>query len=145
MTKTYKAGEIICTENTFENWMYEIVSGRVEVIKSYGKEEQVTLAELTEGFFGEMSLLDCLPRTATVIAKEDTEVKIIDEELFAEYMNGDPEKVNKLLICLTVRLSKLNSEYLEACKTVKRCLQEEKKEKSLLVSMKRFAQIFRMR
>lgn len=145
MTKTYKAGEIICTENTFENWMYEIVSGCVEVIKSYGQEEQTKLAELTEGFFGEMSLLDCLPRTATVIAKEDTVVTIIDEELFAQYINGDPEKVNALLICLLNRLSQLNSEYLEACKTVKKCLEAERKEKSLLASMKKFAQIFRMR
>ncbi len=145
MTKTYKAGEIICNENSYEMWMYELVSGSVEVIKDYGTAEEETLSVITSGYFGEMGLIDALPRTATVVAKEDTTVAIIDEDALNSYFEDAPEKVAAIFICLAERLGKLNENYLEACQTVKTYLGNESKDNAVTAAMKKFASIFRAR
>lgn len=145
MNKTFEKGEIICRENEFENWMYEIISGCVEVIKNYGEDSEKKLAEVTSGFIGEMGMIDNLPRTATLIAKEETVLRYLDKDGLAEYMEDESEKSTELLICLMNRLNQLNGEYIEACSTIKSYIETDKKEKSLLAKMKRFAGIFRVR
>ena len=65
-TREYKAKESIFNEGEVGLGMYIIVKGNVRIV--YSSDHQV-LAELSEGdFFGELSLLDESPRSATAIA-----------------------------------------------------------------------------
>ena len=145
MNTTFKQGEIICRENTYENWMYEIISGCIEVVKDYEMDTQKTLAEVRSGFIGEMGMLDTLPRAATLIAKEETVLRYLDRDGLEDYVAAEPEKSTELLLCMMDRLNKLNGDYLDACNTIKDYLETEEKEKSLLGRMKKFASIFRGR
>lgn len=92
-----KAGEIVVRENEQGSSLYVILEGAVE-IRHYaqGEDRFVTslsaspaLSKQYEGdFFGEMSMLDIEPRSATVTAIEDCKFLVLTHEtlvtLFAE-------------------------------------------------------------
>ena len=81
---TFKKGEIIFRQGEPGNCMYDIHWGRVGVYAEYGTANEKKLAELYPGdFFGEMGLLEQSPRSATVVALEDsTQVSAIMESDF---------------------------------------------------------------
>jgi CRP/FNR family cyclic AMP-dependent transcriptional regulator len=89
--KSYKESEIIFEENTLGDEMYVIHSGRVKLsTKAPGRE--VDLATLGAGeFFGEMSLVDAAPRTATAISLEDnTRLIALDQAKFLYLVSQQP-------------------------------------------------------
>lgn len=144
--KTFKSGDIICKEGAYELWMYEVVSGSASVYKDYGLSTQEKIADVSEGYIGEMGLINSMPRIATVVANEATELKVIDEAGFAEYIRNS-DKTADLLLCLVERQNKINTEYLEACSTVRDYLKAEEanapKSSGLIGAMKKFAAAFR--
>ena len=87
--KTFHAGDFIIVESTQGNSMYIISKGTVLVTTSDRKGEVVALGTLKDGaFFGELSLFDNLPRSATVTAIKETSIFMITrndlEELFSK-------------------------------------------------------------
>jgi CRP-like cAMP-binding protein len=56
------------------------------------------------GIFGEMALIDGSPRSASAVAREPTEVAVIDEKAFLYLVGKDPAFALDLLRQLTVRL-----------------------------------------
>ena len=78
-TAQYKSGEIIIRENDQGETAYVIESGRVEVTK-YLQGKNIHLTYLYPGeTFGEMSMIDDKPRSATITAADDTEVRVFRE------------------------------------------------------------------
>lgn len=77
------ANERLIAEGDRGSSMFIVVQGRVKVVREQaGEDKELLLAELGEGaFFGEMALLSDAPRTASVIAIEDTMVFEISREL----------------------------------------------------------------
>ena len=70
----YRSGQMIEREGDLGTSLHIIRTGSVDVYQHYGTDEQQLLASFGEGdFFGEMALLLGRPRSATIIAKEDTE------------------------------------------------------------------------
>lgn len=66
---TFGPGHVIARQGDVGTGFFVIVSGSVRVVR-----DGVTIATLGPGeFFGELSVLDGLPRTAQVIALEPTE------------------------------------------------------------------------
>ncbi len=69
---TYPAGALIMREGTTGSSMYILLSGSVKVWKMVD-EEEIVISVLSSGsYFGELSLLDNLPRSANVQSLEDT-------------------------------------------------------------------------
>ena len=69
----FRAGDIIVEEAETGNRMFVIYSGRVEVVKHLGEAHETILALLKpKEFFGEMCIIECLTRCASVRAIEDT-------------------------------------------------------------------------
>lgn len=104
--KVYNDGEIIVREGEPGDCMYYILAGRVGVFLRCGTPEEKKLAELEEQqFFGEMSLLSGLPRSATVMSLEDnTCVLEISRDNFAAFCAEYPEKVFAIMQQLCGRL-----------------------------------------
>ncbi|MFO7558208.1 MAG: cyclic nucleotide-binding domain-containing protein [Desulfobacterales bacterium] len=71
----YKAGECIIEEGLFDNVVYYMVSGQVQIIKK-GK-ELITLRR-TGDVFGEMGVITGSIRSASVVAKQDTVCLALD-------------------------------------------------------------------
>jgi len=97
-------GDIIFSEGEIGNEMFIIQAGTVELIKSIGKETRV-LATLEKGdFFGEMSVLEDLPRTASARAKTDVELVRINGTTFDTMLKGNAEIAVRMMRKLSRRL-----------------------------------------
>lgn len=95
--KTFHSGDFIIVEGTQGNTMYIINSGAVLVTKSDRKGEQVSLGVLNDGaFFGELSLFDSLPRSATVTAIEDTTIFMLTRNELDDLFSRNPGIANKI-------------------------------------------------
>ena len=69
----FHAGETIVGEAEAGNRMFIVQTGRVEVVKNLGTMRETALAVLgPKEFFGEMCIIECLTRCASVRAIEDT-------------------------------------------------------------------------
>lgn len=115
--RTFTKNEVIFREGSESDCMYDIQWGSVGIYANYGTENQELLAELkSEEFFGEMGLIDELPRSATAVALENnTKVKVISEELFGKYLEEKPTKVLMIMMHLSSRIRALTKDYMAAC------------------------------
>ena len=66
------------------------------------------------GYFGELALLDRLPRSATVQAATDMELLAIDQKDFNQLMKDSPSTVRKLLVATASRLRSADTKAIEA-------------------------------
>ena len=80
--------------------MYVVRSGRVGILSGGAVLENIG----PNGTFGEMALIDGAPRSATAIAREPTEVAVIDEKAFLYLVEKNPAFALDLLRRLTARL-----------------------------------------
>lgn len=93
-------GTEIVKEGEIGHEFYLILSGSATVNR--GGED---IAELRPGnYFGEMSLLDKGPRSATVTADSDSELVIIGQREFAGVLEEVPAVAHKLLVSMAARL-----------------------------------------
>jgi hypothetical protein len=84
--------------------MYIIQSGTVELLKEIGGETRV-LATLEKGdFFGEMSVLEDLPRTASARAKTEVELVRINGATFDAMLKSNTEIAIRMMRKLSRRL-----------------------------------------
>ncbi|HYB53505.1 MAG TPA: cyclic nucleotide-binding domain-containing protein [Thermoanaerobaculia bacterium] len=111
---THAMGEIIFSEGEIGNEMFIIQTGTVELLKSIGKETRV-LATLEKGdFFGEMSVLEDLPRTASARAKTDVELVRINGATFDSMLKGNTEIAVRMMRKLSRRLRDVTTMLEEA-------------------------------
>jgi CRP-like cAMP-binding protein len=103
-TLELKTGEYIFREGDLGTEMYIINEGKVEILNVVGDEEQV-LAELEKGdFFGEMSVLEDLPRAASARAATDVRLLQINGSTFDQLLQGNPEIAVRMMRKLSRRL-----------------------------------------
>ena len=103
--KNYQKGTIILFEHDEGNAFFFIVKGEVKISRESNDGREVILSLLQDAdVFGEMSLLDGLPRSANVTAMEDTELYMIKREDFLELLNNHPDVSIALLEEITHRL-----------------------------------------
>jgi CRP-like cAMP-binding protein len=88
----YPAGTTLFNEGDSGDFIGFIVSGRLEVKKQTEfKGRQIVLALLSRGsFVGELSMVDEQPRSATVVASEDSELVILRREALDSLMQTYP-------------------------------------------------------
>ena len=86
-TVKFRTGDTIISEGEFGDTAYLITAGSVEVTVGEGAKVKRSLAKLAAGeVFGEMSLVDSGPRSATVKALSDTEcVETAYDELISSF------------------------------------------------------------
>lgn len=112
-TRQFEAGEVICREGDIGETAYVIVQGRVEVLKNLNG-KTVHLAYIGAGEpFGEMSMIDEKPRSATVIAVEKTIARELHRDDFVQTMQSHPEITMSLLKVLFERLREADATILQ--------------------------------
>lgn len=100
----YRKGDIIFREGDLGTEMYIIQNGKVRIYKDIDGYDQ-TLTVLEKGdFFGEMAILEGLPRTATAEAEEDTELIRINSANFVAMIKANPEIAIRIMRKLSLRL-----------------------------------------
>jgi len=126
--KKYDKDEIIIHKQDEGDSFFSIVSGRVKVVLAddEGKEFIVGILQSQE-FFGELSLIDGEPRSATVVAIEPTEVVTLGREDFIKQFTSHPDIAIKVLRVLGRRLRNANESmeslvFLDVCGRLARIL-----------------------
>ena len=106
--KYFKKGAKIIEEGTLSDCAYIVESGRVQVSKTMSNGEEQVIGILEENdIFGEMSLIDSLPRSATVLALEDCTISVMTPEIFNSLSKHNPEALMPILKILASRLRKV--------------------------------------
>ncbi len=107
--KKFKKGEIILREGSRGFNFYFILKGLVDVVLYTPGGRRVILNVLEEGnFFGEMSVLEGLPRSANIEAKTDCEILEISKENFLSTVKKHPECALSVLVECCNRLRTAN-------------------------------------
>jgi len=100
----FDKGEVIIKEGTHGRKLFIIISGRAEAIKNLGGKSERVLGSFGPRFyFGEMALIDDLPRSASVVAKEDTLVLTLEWDLRKE-IEQSPAMAVELLQMFSLRI-----------------------------------------
>ncbi len=103
--KTYPKGSVILFENDRGDSLFLVASGQVKVVLIGEDGREVILSVLGSGsFFGEMALIDDSPRSAHVIAMEDSTLLVLRREDFQQRLRSSPEVAIGLLRELSRRL-----------------------------------------
>ncbi len=104
LSVSFNAGETIFREGDLGTEMYIINDGKVEILNRVGEDERV-LAVLEKGdFFGEMSVLEDLPRAATARALTDSRLLQINGSTFDQMLQANPEIAVRMMRKLSRRL-----------------------------------------
>ena len=107
--RQYAKGEAIIRENEMGECAYLIEKGRVEITREKDGTRN-HIAFLEQGMtFGEMSMVDDLPRSATVTAVEETLVREVHRDNLYEMLSSNPDTMIKLLKGIFERLRIANS------------------------------------
>ena len=104
--RTYAKGEAIVNEGEQAVAFYVITSGRVQLTK---KGEQLGTMGPGE-CFGEMALLDGHPRSASVLALEDTKCLAMTRWDFSAELSANPAMAVAMLPVLSKRIRELEGE-----------------------------------
>ncbi|MBT5552095.1 MAG: cyclic nucleotide-binding domain-containing protein [Nitrospina sp.] len=106
MKKQYfKRGAQIIKEGMLSDCAYIIESGSVRVSKTLVNGEEQVIGVLQENdIFGEMGLIDSLPRSANVVALEDCTVTVMTQDTFNSLSRHNPTALMPILKVLAKRL-----------------------------------------
>ncbi|MCO5105476.1 MAG: cyclic nucleotide-binding domain-containing protein [Burkholderiaceae bacterium] len=90
--RNFPKGRTIVAEGEPSQSLYILLSGRAKVQRSDSEGKEVILAVLGSGdFFGEMSLIDEAPRSASVITLESCDFMSINKDAFRSMLMQSPE------------------------------------------------------
>jgi putative methionine-R-sulfoxide reductase with GAF domain len=110
--KVYVNNEVIFKEGDKAEVMYVIQSGKVKISKHTSHSGDITLATLTRGdIFGEMSIFDKLPRSATATVLGEARVLSIDRKKLFQNISDDPTLAFKILETMSQRIRRLNESF----------------------------------
>lgn len=109
----YDAGEVIFREGDQGDRLFIVLSGEVQVWKNHGKEDASLLSRYGAGrFFGEMALVDELPRSATSIAGEVAQLVFLTRDDFRGLVQRFPEVALSVMRSLSAIVRESNDSFV---------------------------------
>ncbi|HYA69687.1 MAG TPA: cyclic nucleotide-binding domain-containing protein [Acidimicrobiales bacterium] len=97
---TVEPGTMLCEEGAVGREFFFIVDGTATV-RRHGRK----IATLGNGqYFGELSLLDRRPRSATVVSESAMTVLVLDQRRFNGLLDAIPSLSHKLLVAMAERI-----------------------------------------
>ena len=103
--RRYPAGDIVLYKGNSGQVMYLILKGSVKVVITDETGGEIILSNFSTGeYFGEMSALDDMPRSANVVTIEDSEFLVISHDIIRISIRKNPDMALKLLSEMSRRL-----------------------------------------
>lgn len=114
-SRTYREGEVVFVEGDIGRALFVLESGAVELTRPTAGGPPVVLYKLKPGdFFGEMALLESLPRTATATATEKTHLHLLYKSKLDALLQSEPRIgvsiMRHLARLLSARLRRMNAD-----------------------------------
>jgi CRP-like cAMP-binding protein len=111
--RSFKKGEILVKQGDSGIGLYIIASGKVKIVKETADGDEMEVAIQGPGdFFGEMTVLDNAPRSASVFAVEDTDCLLLTSWVFKSRMELQPEIALMILPVVVKRFRETNKRLL---------------------------------
>lgn len=115
----FSAGDVIFRAGEVADCMYDIYDGCVGIYSDYQTENEKLLNKLyVDEVFGEMGILDDMPRSATAVCLDDCTVLVVKPENFMQFFQEKPAKVLQILQQMCIQLRDLTNIYLQVCETL---------------------------
>jgi CRP-like cAMP-binding protein len=103
--RTYARGEAVFSQGQRGDAVYSVATGRVRISATGAGGQEVFLNIMEPGdMFGEIAVMDGLPRTAGATALDETQLLVIKRMDFLKLLNDEPQLSIKLLQLLCTRL-----------------------------------------
>lgn len=103
--RTYPKNSIIITEGDVSNSLYVILSGEVKVFVSDADGRTNIINRLGPGdYFGELSLIDERPRSASIETLSKCQLSILSRQYFVSYLEANPRVAIRMLEGMGQRL-----------------------------------------
>jgi CRP-like cAMP-binding protein len=137
--KTFKKGEIIIKEGDVGKSFFKLLEGKAGVYADYAKKNPFRLGFLNAGeFFGEMSILEAYPRSATIVAEIAVTAIEIPGDDMTSYFKENPDQIIELMKHLGSRIETMAADYAESQVLLKQLKDsDEAKKKSLFSKIKK--------
>jgi CRP/FNR family cyclic AMP-dependent transcriptional regulator len=102
--RRFEKDQIIFHKNDAGSTLYVIMSGKVKFVLPSADGDNVLVALLSTGdFFGELSLFDGEPRSATSIAVEPTDILTLAQPDFFQYLTENSSSSQEIMAELSLR------------------------------------------
>ncbi|MBZ0154703.1 MAG: Crp/Fnr family transcriptional regulator [Alphaproteobacteria bacterium] len=112
--RTAKKGDVIFYQSDESTDLYIIIEGEAKASLVDPEGNELILATFAQGdFFGEISLFDGRPRSATITASENSTFAVLTREKFLQAIKNDPMIAIGLITSL-VRRIRMTDEKLES-------------------------------
>ncbi len=98
------AGEVIFHEGSEGDSMFLVWSGRVAIVKGDLDSPVIVAYRIAGEIFGEMALLENQPRSASIIALEDTRLLELSRNRFEQLLSEQPAVSRSIMEVLSARL-----------------------------------------
>lgn len=107
--RTFKAGAMIFAQGDAGDAMYIVDSGDVNIHLPGDASHRISLKDLARGeYFGELSLFDEKPRSASALATTDAVLLELDRDTLEEYLARRPRAAMTILRTTSERLRETN-------------------------------------
>ena len=114
--QTLKKGEVLFRKGSEGNALYIIKNGSIKIALSSRSGDEVILAIFSNGdFFGEMALLDGMPRSADAIALESSELLVLNRSDFLAFLKGNENAIQSIFCSLSMRLRRTDDLLQDTC------------------------------
>jgi CRP/FNR family cyclic AMP-dependent transcriptional regulator len=109
------AGHVIIREGDAGNYLFMLRKGRVRIFRTSGRGEVELMTLSAPSFFGEMSILEAMPRSASVQAATPVDLLILPRAYFEMLADKFPIQYSRVATNvardLSARLRLLGDEY----------------------------------
>lgn len=141
----FKKGDVVYHEGTFEMSMYYIKKGIIDVYANYKQDSEMLLKEQNPGeYFGHLELIEAIPRSATIVAKEDVILEKILGDEFGSFLAENPEEYMHILVQMSSRLREIGDSLHEVYQTIDEYILKDKKQKNDQSFLNRLAKIIKI-
>jgi CRP-like cAMP-binding protein len=127
-TRRFRRGEVIFHVGDRGDALFVIASGSVKITLPSETGDEAILVTLQPGeVFGELSLLDDAPRSATAIALEPTETMVLQQDRFRHLLNTEPTIRDAVLASMAGEVRRLTTQvedlhFLDVTGRLAKCL-----------------------
>jgi len=110
-----KKGEVLFRKGDEGNVLYIVRKGSIKIVLPSKMGDEAVLAVFSAGdFFGEMALLDGMPRSADAVALEPSELLALNRNDFITFLGNNEEAMQAILSNLSMRLRKTDDSLEDA-------------------------------
>ncbi|MBN2061052.1 MAG: Crp/Fnr family transcriptional regulator [Deltaproteobacteria bacterium] len=103
--REYPGGSIVVYKGDVGHVLYLVLEGEVKVVLTSQEGKELILNTLQAGdYFGEMSVLDHMPRSATIVTIKPSRFMVITRDILIDQIRQHPKLAMKLLSEMSKRL-----------------------------------------